>query len=131
MSTKIGVVGMGYVGLTLTAALADKGFTVYGADVSPTVVASLSRGRPHIFEPGIEDIFAAHIGRTIQVDAELPRDTVDVAVISVSTPAAPGGRRRVSTRSAPRGRRRADIGPAPRGYHRADRESSADEGGSS
>ncbi|MEU4569853.1 nucleotide sugar dehydrogenase [Micromonospora sp. NPDC023956] len=86
MSTKIGVVGLGYVGLTLTAALAEKGFTVYGADVSPAVLASLSRGRPHIFEPGVEDIFAARIGRNIHVDTELPRDTVDVAVISVSTP---------------------------------------------
>lgn len=82
----IGVVGLGYVGLTLTAALADKGFTVYGADVSPAVLASLSRGKPHIFEPGVEDIFATRVGRTIHVDTELPRDTVDVAVISVSTP---------------------------------------------
>jgi UDP-N-acetyl-D-mannosaminuronic acid dehydrogenase len=86
MRTKIGVVGLGYVGLTLTAALADKGFTVYGADVSPAVLASLSRGRPHIFEPGVEDVFAARIGRDIHVGTELPKDTVDVAVISVSTP---------------------------------------------
>jgi UDP-N-acetyl-D-mannosaminuronic acid dehydrogenase len=86
MSTKIGVVGMGYVGLTLTAALADKGFTVYGADVSPAVLESLSRGRPHIFEPGVEEVFAAHLGERIHVAADLPRDTVDVAVISVSTP---------------------------------------------
>ncbi|MGW1060595.1 nucleotide sugar dehydrogenase [Micromonospora rubida] len=86
MSTKIGVVGLGYVGLTLTAALADKGFTVYGADVSPAVLESLSCGRPHIFEPGIEDVFAARIGKNIHVGAGLPKDTVDVAVISVSTP---------------------------------------------
>ncbi|TDB76688.1 nucleotide sugar dehydrogenase [Micromonospora sp. KC723] len=86
MRTKVGVVGLGYVGLTLTVALADKGFTVHGADVSPAVLASLSRGRPHIFEPGVEDILAARVGRDIHVGAELPRDTVDVAVISVSTP---------------------------------------------
>jgi UDP-N-acetyl-D-mannosaminuronic acid dehydrogenase len=86
MPTKIGVVGLGYVGLTLTAALADKGFTVYGADVSPAVLAALSHGRPHIFEPGIEEVFAARIGRNIHVGTELPPDTVDVAVISVSTP---------------------------------------------
>ena len=39
-----GVVGLGYVGLTLTAALAGKGYTVHGADVSPSVIATLSRG---------------------------------------------------------------------------------------
>jgi UDP-N-acetyl-D-mannosaminuronic acid dehydrogenase len=82
----IGVVGLGYVGLTLTAALADRGFVVHGADVSPRVIDTLAQGRSHIFEPGVEEIFAARIGHGVQVAAELPHDTVDVAVISVSTP---------------------------------------------
>ncbi|MEV6303588.1 nucleotide sugar dehydrogenase [Actinoplanes sp. NPDC051861] len=86
MPMTIGVVGLGYVGLTLTAALADKGFTVHGADVSPRVIETLSQGRSHIFEPGVEDIFKACVGSRIHVAAELPHDTVDVAVISVSTP---------------------------------------------
>ncbi|WP_306204081.1 nucleotide sugar dehydrogenase [Actinoplanes sp. RD1] len=86
MPLTIGVVGLGYVGLTLTAALADRGFTVHGADVSPRVIETLGQGRSHIFEPGVEEIFAAHVGSRIHVAAELPRDTVDVAVISVSTP---------------------------------------------
>ena len=42
----IGVIGMGYVGLTLTAALARKGYTVHGVDVSPAVAPPpLSRSR--------------------------------------------------------------------------------------
>jgi UDP-N-acetyl-D-mannosaminuronic acid dehydrogenase len=86
MPMTIGVVGLGYVGLTLTAALADRGFVVHGADVSPGVIDTLSRGRSHIFEPGVQEIFAERAGRGIHVAAELPRDTVDVAVISVSTP---------------------------------------------
>ena len=86
MPRTIGVVGLGYVGLTLTAALADKGFVVHGADVSPRVIDTLSQGRSHIFEPGVAEIFAARTGTGIHVAAELPRDTVEVAVISVSTP---------------------------------------------
>src|SRR3954462_11469491 len=86
MAMTIGVVGLGYVGLTLTAALADRGFVVHGADVSPRVIDTLAQGRSHIFEPGVEEIFAARIGTGVHVAAELPRDTVDVAVISVSTP---------------------------------------------
>ena len=86
MPMTIGVVGLGYVGLTLTAALADRGFVVHGSDVSPRVIDTLAQGRSHIFEPGVEEIFAARIGTGIHVAAELPRDTVDVAVISVSTP---------------------------------------------
>ena len=85
MFETVGVVGMGYVGLTLTAALARKGFTVHGADVSPAVVESLSRGRPHIFEPGVEEAFAEFSNKSIFVDTRLPLDTVDVAVICVSS----------------------------------------------
>jgi UDP-N-acetyl-D-mannosaminuronic acid dehydrogenase len=86
MPKTVGVVGMGYVGLTLTAALARAGHVVYGADVQPAVVDSLARGRPHIFEPGVEEVFAAMAGSTIFVGAELPRQGLDAAVICVSTP---------------------------------------------
>ncbi|WP_433605966.1 nucleotide sugar dehydrogenase [Dactylosporangium sp. CA-139114] len=86
MARNIGVIGMGYVGLTLTAALARKGFTVHGVDVQPAVVESLNRGRPHIYEPGVAEVFAEHAGRTILVDTALPAGAVDAAVICVSTP---------------------------------------------
>jgi UDP-N-acetyl-D-mannosaminuronic acid dehydrogenase len=86
MPKTIGVVGLGYVGLTLTAALATKDFVVHGSDVSPGVLDTLSRGRSHIFEPGVEEVFAEHIGTRIHVGTDLPPDTVEVAVISVSTP---------------------------------------------
>ena len=86
MPATIGVIGMGYVGLTLTAALARKGYVVHGVDVQPEVLRSLSAGRPHIFEPGVADVFAECVGTSIFVDSVLPRDTVDAAVICVSTP---------------------------------------------
>ena len=89
MSRTIGVVGMGYVGRTLTAALADKGYVVHGADTEPAVVEALNRGRPHIFEPGVEEIFARQTGTSIFVAQRLPANTVEVAVISVSTPVDP------------------------------------------
>ena len=82
----IGVVGMGYVGLTLTAALARAGHTVIGVDSQPGVLAELRRGRPHIYEPGVEDVFAELAGVRIHVDSQLPRTGLDAAVICVSTP---------------------------------------------
>jgi UDP-N-acetyl-D-mannosaminuronic acid dehydrogenase len=86
MPRTIGVIGMGYVGLTLTAALANKGHTVHGVDVQPAVIDALNHGRPHIFEPGVAQAFGEHVGTSVFVDTALPRDTVDVAVICVSTP---------------------------------------------
>ncbi|MGH3648369.1 MAG: nucleotide sugar dehydrogenase [Micromonosporaceae bacterium] len=84
--TRIGVIGMGYVGLTLTAALARQGFTVYGVDTQPAVLERLARGEPHIFEPGIDEVFAAYAGTRILVGPELPDEPVDAAVLCVSTP---------------------------------------------
>jgi UDP-N-acetyl-D-mannosaminuronic acid dehydrogenase len=83
---RIGIIGMGYVGLTLTAAMARKGFRVYGVDVQPSVVESLSNGKPHIFEPGVTEAFTELIGDTITVAHELPDEPVDAAIICVSTP---------------------------------------------
>lgn len=85
MYRKIGVVGLGYVGLTLAASLARKGYQVFGVDAQPQVLESLREGRVHIFEPGIAEVLAEHIGRSLQVDSTLPPD-VDVAVLCVSTP---------------------------------------------
>ncbi|WP_432969235.1 nucleotide sugar dehydrogenase [Dactylosporangium sp. CA-233914] len=86
MTRSIGVIGMGYVGLTLTAALARKGFTVHGVDVQPSVVDALNRGRPHIYEPGVAETLAEYGGRTVHIDTALPRGVLDAAVICVSTP---------------------------------------------
>jgi UDP-N-acetyl-D-mannosaminuronic acid dehydrogenase len=86
---RIGVVGMGYVGLTLTAAMARKGYVVHGAEVQSAILDSLSRGRPHIFEPGVAEIFAELTGKQVFVAPELPADPVDAAIICVSTPVDP------------------------------------------
>jgi UDP-N-acetyl-D-mannosaminuronic acid dehydrogenase len=84
--TKVGIIGMGYVGLTLAAALARKGYQVHGVDVQPAVLESLSRGKPHIYEPGVEEAFTELIGRNLFVGTQLPADGVDAAIICVSTP---------------------------------------------
>ena len=85
----VGVVGMGYVGLTMAVALARKGFTVHGVDASPAVLAALSEGRAHLFEPGVEEGLAAFRGERLHVGRELPPDGVDAVMICVSTPTSP------------------------------------------
>ncbi|RKR91299.1 UDP-N-acetyl-D-mannosaminuronic acid dehydrogenase [Micromonospora pisi] len=85
MYRKIGIIGLGYVGLTLAAALARKGYEVHGVDSSPAVRDALNQGRVHLFEPGIAEVFAESVGRSVFVGTELPAD-VEVAVIAVSTP---------------------------------------------
>ena len=85
----VGVIGLGYVGLTLAVALAKKGLTVHGVDTSPAVLEALGQGRAHLFEPGVEGGLRAFLGERIHVAPALPAGGVDAAVICVSTPVAP------------------------------------------
>ncbi len=55
---KIGIVGLGYVGLPLAVAFAEAGCDVVGVDVDPAKVAALREGRSHI-----EDIPDARLAR--------------------------------------------------------------------
>lgn len=84
--TRVGVVGLGYVGLTLAVTLAKKGFTVFGADRVPRVVEALAAGRPHLFEPGVEEAWRAFFGERLHVATALPRAPLDAVVLCVSTP---------------------------------------------
>src|SRR6478735_7207789 len=45
---KIGIVGLGYVGLPLTVAFAEAGCDVVGLDVDQSKIAALREGRSHI-----------------------------------------------------------------------------------
>ena len=93
MALTIGIVGLGYVGLTLTAALARAGHTVHGVDSQPAVLETLAGGRSHIFEPGVEEVFGSVAGTRILVGPVLPPTPLDAVVICVSTPIDPATRR--------------------------------------
>lgn len=82
----VGVIGMGYVGLTLAGSLARKGFVVHGVDTQAKVIESLSAGKPHIYEPGLEDIYERLTNKNLFADFKLPDGGVDVAILCVSTP---------------------------------------------
>ncbi|MDA0637455.1 nucleotide sugar dehydrogenase [Nonomuraea sp. MCN248] len=86
MPKRVGVIGLGYVGLTLTAAMARKGYTVVGVDASAPVVEALSGGRVHLYEPGVAEAFAEFLGERVHVADRLPDEPLDAAILSVSTP---------------------------------------------
>jgi UDP-N-acetyl-D-mannosaminuronic acid dehydrogenase len=86
---RVAVIGLGYVGLTLSVALARRGLTVFGCERQSSVVAALRSGRSHLYEPGVEDALREHLGRRLFVDQALPDEPVAAAVICVSTPVDP------------------------------------------
>ncbi|MDC1074670.1 nucleotide sugar dehydrogenase [Gammaproteobacteria bacterium] len=52
---KVIVVGLGYVGLTLSVYMANKGLRVFGLDNSDSVISSLEMGKAHFYEADFND----------------------------------------------------------------------------
>lgn len=91
------VIGMGYVGLTLSVAMAAVGFKVHGIEIRGDVLEMLKRGEPHFWEPGLEEklkqVIAA--GNFTSADSFDQATPASVYVITVGTPLGPSGRARL------------------------------------
>jgi len=57
----VGVIGLGYVGLTIAVSLAEMGFEVIGWDRHEEVRAGLRRGASHVYEVGLEGVLKAQL----------------------------------------------------------------------
>lgn len=83
----IGVVGLGYVGLTLALTLADLGFIVKGYEVNKAVCDAIRLKKPHFYEQGLEALLKDHLGKKFRlVDSFSGPDNCDVYIIAVGTP---------------------------------------------
>lgn len=89
---RICVIGMGYVGLTLSLVLAKKGFRVYGVEARSRLAAQLQAGKPHFYERGLEDLLGACLesGAFSVSDAIPPaNEAIDIFIVAVGTPLDP------------------------------------------
>lgn len=85
--TRVGVMGMGYVGLPLAVEFARAGFRVTGVEASPARLAALKKGRSYV-----EDVPSAELARLVKggglefrADAH-GLERCDAIVICVQTP---------------------------------------------
>ena len=85
-TARIGVVGLGYVGLPLVLRFAQVGYKVVGFDIDEKKVTRLSRGESYIERIGGETIRAA-LERGFQATTDFSRcGDVDALIICVPTP---------------------------------------------
>lgn len=81
------VIGLGFVGLTLSIVLADAGFKVIGYDINKEVVNHINTGRPHFYEKGLPSLLKFHVARgNLRADSDLTEGKADIYILSVSTP---------------------------------------------
>ena len=82
---KIGIVGLGYVGLPLAVAFAEAGQEVVGLDLDPAKVEALNAGRSYIED--VPDSALAPLGERLQATAEYAElSACDAVIICVPTP---------------------------------------------
>ena len=84
-SKKISVLGLGYVGLPVSAAFASRGFDVVGVDVQPSIVDVINSGRIHIVEPDLDMLVQAAVSGG-KLRATLEAEPADAFIIAVPTP---------------------------------------------
>ena len=87
---KIGVIGMGFVGLVTATVLADRGNSVTCVDVDGEKIEKLKRGEPYIYEPGLKELFQRNkSAMSFTSDYSSLRGS-EVAFICVPTPTVNG-----------------------------------------
>jgi UDP-N-acetyl-D-mannosaminuronic acid dehydrogenase len=94
---KVTIVGLGFVGLTLAVVMAELGFKIVGIENNPLILDKLKRGKPHFFEPGLEDRFLnVYSNESLIVQSKFnDKNDSSVFIITVGTPLDSNGRVRL------------------------------------
>jgi len=84
---RIGVIGLGYVGLPLVLRFGEEGFSVIGFDVDPQKVIKLNRGESYIRHIASERVQALVGKKRFEVTSDFARlSEADCVIICVPTP---------------------------------------------
>lgn len=84
---KIGIIGLGYVGLPLAITFSKKGFKVYGIDIDKDRVKRLNSGKSYILDVKTQDIKEAMAKKSFIVTTDFGRiKECDAVIICVPTP---------------------------------------------
>src|SRR5262245_21961217 len=93
MSKSLSLVGLGKLGLCLSACLAEKGFRMIGVDLEEGVVRDVNAGKAPWFEPGLDGLLETHGGKSFfaTTDHREAIEKSDTTFVLVATPSNPDG----------------------------------------
>ncbi|MCX8094679.1 MAG: nucleotide sugar dehydrogenase [Caldisericia bacterium] len=84
--SSIGVIGLGYVGLTLAITILKKGFKVIGYDISLEKINLLKKGKSYLVDIKSDDIQIFLNNSFLPTNKIKDLENVDIFIISVPTP---------------------------------------------
>lgn len=82
------VIGLGFVGLTLSLALAQRGFKVFGIEKNTQLLSNLKKSEPNFYEPNLKKILKKCIqNKNLSIYREIPESWAGgTFFITVGTP---------------------------------------------
>ena len=84
---KIGVVGLGFVGLSLTSVLSSKGYDTVGIDINKDKCKKISKGISPFFEPELEKILKNGLKKKLKINNDFSLiNNCDFLFVTVGTP---------------------------------------------
>ena len=84
---KIGIVGLGFVGLSLTSVLSSKGYDVVGIDVDIDKCKIISNGNAPFFEPELEETLKTGLTKKLKISNDFWLiNNCDFLFVTVGTP---------------------------------------------
>jgi len=84
---KVGIIGLGYVGLPLAVTFAKEGFKVYGLDIDKGRISRLKNGKSYILDVPASDIKECMKSGVLTVSEDFSRiKLLDAVIICVPTP---------------------------------------------
>ena len=87
---KLGVIGLGYVGLTFSVVAASKGIDVIALEKSEEIKNKLKNKQGHFFEPGLDDLINVLYNNKLFIKNNFSiSDNIDIFFITVGTPLLP------------------------------------------
>lgn len=82
---KISVIGLGKLGLPLTASIASKGFEVFGVDINKSVVEDLNLGSTSLNEPGLLNLIKKY-KKNISAGVDIKKIVLNTEMSFIITP---------------------------------------------
>ncbi len=89
---RIGIVGAGFVGLSMGAVLAEKDHDVMLVDIDETKVEKINNGIAPFYEPGLEELLKKYSGKNLRATTKYTElEESEIVFICVGTPSKQDG----------------------------------------
>ena len=90
---KVGIIGLGVVGLSFASVLGSKGFSVIGMDSNLKKIEQINSKKSPFFEPKLESFLKKALSKSLEISSDIEKivKNCDFIFLTVGTPKSKSG----------------------------------------